>query len=96
MEAPVISTDVLARYASDAAQEVEGVSSLTREAAEVTGTAERGDVVVHLELEWGAGAEDVARLVQERVAQYLERMANFEVGSVDVVVERVGAPPAKQ
>ena len=68
MEAPVISTDVLARYASDAAQEVEGVSSLTREAAEVTGTAERGDVVVHLALEWGAGAEDFSRLVQERVS----------------------------
>jgi uncharacterized alkaline shock family protein YloU len=34
--------------------------------------------------------------VQDRVTEYLERMANLEVGSVDVVVERVGAPPAKQ
>jgi uncharacterized alkaline shock family protein YloU len=34
--------------------------------------------------------------VQDSVADYLERMANLEVGSVDVVVERVGAPPAKQ
>ena len=33
--------------------------------------------------------------VQERVAEYIERMANVHVGSVDVVVER-GAPPAKQ
>jgi uncharacterized alkaline shock family protein YloU len=96
MEAPVISTDVLARYAGDAAQEVEGVSGLTREAAHVVGTAERADVVVHLELEWGAAAGEVSRRVQDRVAEYLERMANLEVGSVDVVVERVGAPPAKQ
>ena len=44
----------------------------------------------------GGSAEDVARQVQERVAEYLERMAKLEVGSVDVVVERVGAPPAKQ
>jgi uncharacterized alkaline shock family protein YloU len=96
MEAPVISTEVLARYAGDAAQEVEGVSGLTREAAHVAGTPERADVVVHLELEWGAAAEDVSRRVQDRVAEYLERMAKLEVGSVDVVVERVGAPPAKQ
>jgi uncharacterized alkaline shock family protein YloU len=96
MEAtPVISADVLARYADDAAREVEGVSGLTR-AAEVTGSAERVDVVVHLELEWGAGTESVGSRVQERVADYLGRMANLEVGSVDVVVERVGAPPAKQ
>jgi uncharacterized alkaline shock family protein YloU len=96
VEAPVISTDVLARYAGDAAQEVEGVSGLTREAAHVVGTAEKADVVVHLELEWGAAAEDVSRRVQDRVTEYLERMANLEVGSVDVVVERVGASPAKQ
>jgi uncharacterized alkaline shock family protein YloU len=96
MEAPVISSDVLARYAGDAAQEVDGVSGLTRGAAEVTGTAERAEVVVHLELEWGAAAEGVARHVQDRVTEYLGRMANCEVGSVDVVVERVGAPPAKQ
>jgi uncharacterized alkaline shock family protein YloU len=96
MEGPVISTDVLARYAGDAAQEVDGVSALTRGAAEVTGTTERADVVVHLELEWGAPAADVARRVQDRVAEYLERMANVGVGSVDVVVEGVGAPPARQ
>jgi len=96
MEAPVISTDVLARYAGDAALEVDRVSRLTRDAAQVAGTAERADVVVHLELEWGAPAEEVARRVQDRVTEYLERMANLDVGSVDVVVERVGAPPAKQ
>jgi uncharacterized alkaline shock family protein YloU len=96
MDAPVISAGVLARYAGDAAQEVEGVSGLTRDAAQVVGTAGTTEVVVHLELEWGAAAGDVAQRVQERVAEYLERMTNLEVGSVDVLVERVGAPPAKQ
>jgi uncharacterized alkaline shock family protein YloU len=93
MEAAVISPDVLARYAGDAAKEVEGVSALTRGAAEVTTSNEKVDVVLHLELDWGAAAEAVGRQVQERVADYLGRMANLEVGSVD---ERVGSPPAKQ
>lgn len=96
MEAPVISADVLARYAGDAAREVAGVSGLTRDAAEVSRSGETTDVVVHLALDWGASAESVARRVQQRVVEYLERMANLRVGSVDVVVERVGAPPAKQ
>ena len=96
MEAPVISPAVLARYAGDAALEVAGVSGLTRDAAGVSSSAEKADVVVHLELEWGAGADAVARQVQERVAEYLGRMANLDVASVDVVVERVGTPPAKR
>jgi uncharacterized alkaline shock family protein YloU len=96
MEAPVISAEVLARYAGDAAQEVAGVSGLTRGAAEVVRREQTADVVVHLELEWGAASTAVARQVQDRVAEYLGRMADLEVGSVDVVVERVGAPPARR
>jgi uncharacterized alkaline shock family protein YloU len=95
--APLISNEVLARYAGDAALEVEGVSGLTRDAAGVTGGADGAfDIDVHVELAWGAGAESVASLVQERVAEYVARMANVGVNSVDVVVERVGPPPAKQ
>jgi uncharacterized alkaline shock family protein YloU len=96
MEAPVISDDVLARYAGDAAQEVDGVSGLTRGAAEVTSSAEKLDLVVHVEIEWGASGESVGHHVQERVTDYVGRMANLEIGTVDVVVERVGAPPAKR
>jgi uncharacterized alkaline shock family protein YloU len=95
-EAPVISNDVLARYARDAAVEVEGVSGLARDAAEVSGGDGTFDIDLHVELAWGAGAEAVAREVQDRVSEYVGRMANVDVGSVDVVVERVGAPPAKQ
>jgi uncharacterized alkaline shock family protein YloU len=96
MEAPVISADVVARYAGDAARDVAGVSGLTRDAAEVSRSAEKTDVVVHLELEWGASADAVARRVQQHIVEYLRRMANLDVGSVDVVVERVGSPPAKR
>ena len=98
MEAPVISTDVLARYAGDAAQEVAGVSGLTRGAAEISGVARRRpSVVVHLELAWGAGRGGRRTPRCRSVCvEYLERMANLQVGSVDVVVERVGAPPAKR
>ena len=93
----MISNEVLARYAGDAALEVDGVSGLSRDAAGVTGGADGTfDVDLHLELAWGAGAESVARAVQERVAEYVARMADVSVGSVDVVVERVGAPPAKR
>ena len=96
MEAPVISNDVLARYASDAALEVEGVSALARDAAEIADVDGNVAIHVHVELAWGAGAEGVAREVQQRVSEYIERMANVHIGSVDVVVERVGAPPAKR
>jgi uncharacterized alkaline shock family protein YloU len=96
MEAPVISSEVLARYAGDAAQEVEGVSGLARGAPEVTRSQDAADVVVRLELEWGASSEQVASRVQDRVSEYLRRVAQLEVGSVDVLVERVSAPPAKR
>ena len=92
----MISNDVLARYAGDAALEAPGVSGLTRDAAEVVEGDGTVDVHVHVELAWGAGAKAVAGDVQQRVTDYLERMANVHVGSVDVVVERVGVPPAKR
>ncbi len=95
MEPPVISAEVLARYAGDAASDVDGVTALAGD-ADVTHTDEAADIVVHLELAWGTPAVSVARSVQDGVAEYVGRMANLEVRSVDVVVERFGAPPAKQ
>ena len=50
MEAPVISNEVLARYAGDAALEVDGVSSLARDAAEISGTDGTVEIDVHVEL----------------------------------------------
>jgi uncharacterized alkaline shock family protein YloU len=96
VEAPVISNDVLARYAADAALEVDGVAGLTRDAAEVSAADGTVDIDVHVELAWGVGADGVARQVQQRVSEYIERMASVRVGSVDVVVDRVGEPPARR
>ena len=90
-----ISPEVLARYAGDAAREVSGVAGLA-ETAKISSASDSTAVTLHLELEWGSAAEDVARKVQTRVAEYLERMANLTVGSVDVVFDSVSAPPAKQ
>jgi uncharacterized alkaline shock family protein YloU len=101
---PLISSEVLARYAADAARQVEGVTGL------LGGTLDRGGgkgvaiagaesapaVEVHVELEWGRSAADVSERVQARVAEYLERMANVTPASVDVVVGGVGSPPAKR
>jgi uncharacterized alkaline shock family protein YloU len=92
---PQISPEVLARYAGDAAREVSGVAGLA-ETAKISSSSDSTAVTIHLELEWGSPAEDVARKVQTRVAEYLERMANLTVGSVDVVFDSVSAPPAKQ
>jgi len=98
----LISPEVLARYAGDAACEVPGVAGLAESplrrdrAIEISSSNGSTAVTVHLELEWGSSAADVAREVQRRVSEYLERMTNLTVESVDVVVDGVGAPPAKQ
>jgi uncharacterized alkaline shock family protein YloU len=85
-----ISTDILARYASDAAREVEGVRSLSgRRSVRI----EEGDtgvrVEVHLALNWGASVPYIGRAVQARVRDYLAQMADI-VPSVDVVVDEIG------
>jgi uncharacterized alkaline shock family protein YloU len=94
-----ISPDVLATYAADAAREVPGV----RELAESGRHRHRGvrvsdgddavTVELHVVLDWGAGAGEVGGRVQDRVADYLRRMAHVEPGAVDVVVDEVGPPP---
>jgi uncharacterized alkaline shock family protein YloU len=102
VEGQSISSEVLARYAGDAAREVPGVAGLAESpmhrgrAIEISSSTDSTAVTVHLELEWGSSAPDVALEVQRRVAEYLERMASLKIGSVDVVVDGVGTPPAKQ
>ncbi len=98
----LISADVLARYAGDAAREVRGISDLAErqlhrgKGVEISESDATTAVTIHVELEWGSNAKDVSGEVQRRVGEYLERMAGLKVASVDVVVEGVGAPPAKQ
>jgi len=86
-----ISADILARYAADAAIEVEGVRALAgRRGVKVE--SENGSVRVelHLEVEWGAAISDVGRTVQERVGEYLAQMADVDLAEVEVVVDQIG------
>ena len=81
----VISPEVLARYAADAAAEVPGVHTKQRRGARVTG----GEVEVHVVVDYGADVPQVAAEVQRRVIEYLGRMADVSPSSVHVVVDDV-------
>jgi uncharacterized alkaline shock family protein YloU len=92
-----ISPDVLARYAADAALEVDGVHGLVeshlprhRPVRISVGEDDRVSVELHLALEWGAAFGPVGSEVQIRVAEYLARTADFRPVRVDVVVAEVG------
>jgi uncharacterized alkaline shock family protein YloU len=88
-----ISTDILARYAADAAREVPGVEALGegRRAVRVTADGRPLVVELHLGVAWGAGIPEVARTVQQRVRDYLVRMADVPPPVVNVVVDEIGA-----
>jgi uncharacterized alkaline shock family protein YloU len=81
----VISPDVLARYAADAAAEVPGVHTKQRRTARVTGS----EVEVHVVVDYGADIPHVAREVQRHVVEYLKQMADVAPTAVHVVVEDV-------
>ncbi len=92
----LISHEVLARYAADAACEVAGVSGLVE--SHVPGRRggvriDESDGTVSLELrlavEWGASIPEVAAQVQQHVGEYLARMADVRPAAVDVVVDEV-------
>ncbi|TMK27535.1 MAG: Asp23/Gls24 family envelope stress response protein, partial [Actinobacteria bacterium] len=55
-------------------------------------TDEEGRVVVelHLAVDWGVSIPALGREVQQRVAGYLERMADVHPASIDVVVDEIG------
>jgi uncharacterized alkaline shock family protein YloU len=81
----VISPEVLARYAVDAAAEVPGVHTKQRRAAR----ASDGEIEVHVVVDHGADIPAVAAEVQRRVLDYLERMADVRPVAVHVVVDDV-------
>jgi uncharacterized alkaline shock family protein YloU len=88
-----ISTEILARYAADAAGEVDGVRGRGgRHGVKVV----EGDGLVRVELrlavDWGASIPTVGSVVQARVREYLGRMADVEPDVVDVTVDEVGSP----
>jgi uncharacterized alkaline shock family protein YloU len=81
----VISPDVLARYAADAASEVAGVHPKRRRGPRGTGS----EVEVHLVVDYGADIPQVAADVQRHVVEYLERMAEVTPSAVNVVTDDV-------
>jgi uncharacterized alkaline shock family protein YloU len=81
----VISPEVLARYAADAAAEVPGVHTKQRRGARVSGT----EIEVHVVIDYGANIPDVAADVQRRVIDYLAQMADMRPSVVNVVVDDV-------
>ncbi|MDX6465554.1 MAG: Asp23 family, cell envelope-related function [Gaiellaceae bacterium] len=94
-----ISTDILARYAADAACEVDGVRGVSESPLPgrrgVRVTSEDGGVRVelHLAVEWGASIPELGRDVQLRVREYLLRMADLDPAAVDVTVDEIGPRP---
>ena len=84
----VISPEVLARYALDAAAEVRGVHTKHRRGARVVA----GVVDVHIVVDYGAEIPAVAAEVQQRVADYLVKMADVRPTAVNVVVDDVARP----
>jgi len=95
-EHATISSDILARYAADAALEVDGVRGLVEShlprhrGVRISDDEGRVDVEVHLVVDWGVSIPDVGREVQQRIAEYLQRMADVRPASIDVVVDEVG------
>jgi len=90
-----ISAEILARYAADAARDVDGVRSLAesalprRHAVRVSGGDDALRVELHVVTEWGTSIPAVGRRVQDRVREYLLSMADVEPAAVDVVVDAV-------
>jgi uncharacterized alkaline shock family protein YloU len=97
-EHATISADILARYAADAAREVEGVRGLVEShlprhrGVRITDDDGRISVELHLALDWGTSIPAAGREVQRRVAEYLQRMADVRAATVDVVVDEIGPP----
>jgi uncharacterized alkaline shock family protein YloU len=92
----MIATDVLARYAGDAATETAGVVGLVEstlhrhKGVRILSDDGRVGVELHLAVEWGCSIPEVGRAVQRQVVDYLARMADIRPAAVNVVVEEIG------
>ena len=91
-----ISTDILARYAADAAREVLGVRGVSesplpgRRGVRVAADEAGVRVELHLTVAWGASIPELGRDVQRRVRDYLQSMADVDPIAVDVTVDEIG------
>ena len=98
MEQASISADILASYAADAACEVDGVRGLVerhlpgRRGVRVAREDGRVSVELHVRVERGASIPELGEAVQLRVRDYLRRMADLDVATIDVVVDEIAEP----
>jgi uncharacterized alkaline shock family protein YloU len=92
-----ISNDILVRYAADAAREVAGVRVAAgglpgRRGVRVGDEDGRLTVELHVELDRGLPIPATARAVQQSVRDYLTRMTELPLATVNVVVDAIGSP----
>ena len=91
----VISSEILASYAGDAAREVPGVRGLVESTlhrhrgVRVTTEDGRVSIELHLEVDWDAAIPELGRGVQRRVREYLARMTDVDLAAVDVIVDEI-------
>ena len=86
-----ISTEILERYAADAAREIDGVRDLPgRRSVKVSERDGAIEVELHLAVEWGASIPAIGESVRGRVREYLLRMADVDPASVEVIVDEIG------
>jgi uncharacterized alkaline shock family protein YloU len=96
----VISSEILASYAADAAREVAGVRGLVegglhRHKGVRIEEGENGVAVeLHVAVDWGADVPRLGAAVQQRVVDYLRKMADVVPARVDVVVDEIATPSA--
>jgi uncharacterized alkaline shock family protein YloU len=84
-----IATDILARYAADAAREVEGVRAIAgRRGVRISGK-DTLRIEIHVVAGRGTSIPELGGRVQTRVREYLRSMADVEPASVDVVVDAI-------
>lgn len=84
----VISPEVIARYAGDAACEVEGVTRIVagvRRGIRIDGES----IELHVAVRFGSSIPELARAVQAGVADYLEQMTDARPAAVNVVVDEI-------
>jgi uncharacterized alkaline shock family protein YloU len=84
----LISPDVVARYAGDAAREVDGVVGIV-EGVRKGIRVDDDQVEIHLSVRSGASLPGVGAAVQAHVAAYLEKMTDLRPRAVNVVIDEV-------
>ena len=85
----VISPEVVARYAADAAHARSTASAASSRACGRAIRVDGDEIELHLALAWGVSIPAVGAAVQQHVADYLERMTDVRPAVVNVVVDEI-------